>query len=167
MTMGKKKRPVRRSGLLWRLRKHLAADPGKLAVLEQTFNVYERPNLHLAIEELLNEMPQKPERMGVLTQHEYDSARLAKMSRASTARYYEAGSVEYTDVPLADGRQLACIKRALFLIREPVGPMALLVEQDPHHGTIILEAMAPDREQSERFLRRLTRLVRQDRKSVV
>lgn len=157
--MARKKRAARRSGLLWRLRKHLGRDPGKLAVLEQTFDAYQRPNLHLAMEELLKEQTEPPESMGVLTQHEYDSARLAKMSRASTARHYEAGSMEYIDVPLADGRQLACIKRALFLLREPAGPLALLVEQDYHRGSIIVEAMAPERDQSERFLRRLTRLV--------
>jgi len=157
--MAKRKPKTRRSGLLWRLRRHLGADPGKLAVLEQTFQAYERPNLHLALEELLHELKEPPECMGVLTQHEYDSARLAKMSRASTARYYEAGSVEYTDVALADGRQLACIKRALFLIRERAAPLALLVEQDRHYGSIIVEVIAGDREQSERFLRRLTRLV--------
>lgn len=161
--MARKKRAMRRSGLLWRLRRHLKQDPGKLAVLEQTFDAYERPNLHLAIEELLQEKDVNAESMGVLTQHEYDSARLAKMSRASTARYYEAGSVEYADVPLADGRQLACIKRALFLLQEQAGPLALLVESDQHHGTLIVEVMASDREQSERFLRRLTRLVRHGR----
>jgi hypothetical protein len=161
--MAKKKHKPRRSGLLWRLRRHLGADPGKLAVLEQTFQAYERPNLHLAIEELLQDLKEPPERMGVLTQHEYDSARLAKMSRASTAKYYEAGSVEYTDVALADGRQLACIKRALFLIREPAGPLTMLIEREFHHGTIIVEVMAADREQSERFLRRLTRLVHHGR----
>src|SRR5436309_1607219 len=103
--MAKKKRTSRPSGLLWRLRKHLKTDPGKLAVIEQTFDPYERPNLHLAIEEILGELSEKPERMGVLTLHDYESARLAKMARASTAKYYEAGSVEYADVPLADGRQ--------------------------------------------------------------
>jgi cell division protease FtsH len=161
--MAKKKRAVRRSGLLWRLRKHLGQDPGKLAVLEQTFEAYERPNLHLALEELLQEPGEKAERMGVLTPHEYDSARLAKLARASTARHYEAGSVEYTDVPLPDGRQLACIKRALFLVREPAGPLALLIERDQHHGTIIVEVMSCDRDQAERFLRRLTRLARHGR----
>jgi hypothetical protein len=158
--MAKQKRTTRRAGLVWRLRTHLKADPGKLAVLEQVFESYERPNLHLALGDLIREMPQKPEQMGVLTQHEYDYARLAKMSRASTAKHYEAGSVEYTDVPLADGRQLACIKRALFLIQEPAGPLALLIEQDPRWGRIIVEAMAQDREQAEDFLRLLTRRVR-------
>ena len=161
--MANKKRPVRRTGLYWRLHKHLAQYPGKLAVFEQTFEAYERPNLHLAIEELLQELKEKVERLGVLTQHEYDSARLAKMARAATAKNYESGSVEYTDVPLADGRLLACIKRALFLIREPAGALALLVEKDHHQGSIIVEVMAADPDQAERFLRRLTRLVRHGR----
>jgi cell division protease FtsH len=158
--MAKKKPTPRRIGLVWRLRGHLKADPGKLAVVEQTFDIYERPNLHLALEDLMREMPTKPEQIGVLTQHEYVSARLAKLSRASTAKYYEAGSIEYTDVALADGRQLACVKRALILIHEAAGPLALMIEQDPHTGSIIVEATAPDRDQAERFLRLLTRRVR-------
>jgi hypothetical protein len=161
--MAKKKRAGQRSGLLRRLRKHLNQDPGQLAVLEQKFEPYERPNVHLGIEEILGEASRTAERMGVLTRHAFESARLAKMARGSTAKYYEAGSVEYTDVPLADGRQLACIKRALFLVGEQAGPLALLLEQDPHFGTILVEVMAGERDQSELFLRRLTRLVRQGR----
>jgi hypothetical protein len=128
--------------------------------LEQIFESYERPNLHLALSELIREMSDEPEQMGVLTQHEYDYARLAKITRASTAKHYEAGPVEYTDVPLADGRQLACIKRALLLINEAAGPLALLIEQDQQWVRIIVEAMAPVPEQAERFLRLLTRRVR-------
>jgi cell division protease FtsH len=158
--MARQKRNARRTGLVWRLRSHLKADPGKLAVLEQIFESYERPNLHLALGELIRELRDKPEQLGVLTQHEYDYARLAKMARAATARDYETGPVEYTDVPLADGRQLACIKRALFLIHQPAGPLALLVEQELHWNRIIVEAMAPDRDQAEDFLRLLTRRVR-------
>jgi hypothetical protein len=158
--MAQKKKTPRVSGLAGRLRTHLKADPGKLPVVEQTFDGYERPNLHLALEELIQGMPQKPQRMGVLTQHEYDFARLAKLSRASTAKNYEAGAIEYSDVALADGRQLSCIKRALFLIHESTGRLALLLDQDPHWGRIIVEAMAPDRELAERFIRLLTRRVR-------
>ncbi len=161
--MANKKQAGSRRGLLRQLRKHLDRDPGKLAVLEQKFEPYERPNVHLAIEEILGEDSRTAERMGVLTRHVFDSARLAKLSRASTAKDYEAGPVEFTDVALADGRQLACIKRALFLINEPAGPLALLLEQDPHYGTIMVEATAGERDQSERFLRRLTGLVRHGR----
>jgi hypothetical protein len=48
--MAKQKRTPRRTGLVWRLRAHLKADPGKLAVVEQVYESYERPNLHLALE---------------------------------------------------------------------------------------------------------------------
>jgi cell division protease FtsH len=157
--MKKKKRTAQRSGLLGRLRKHLSCDPGKLAVVEQTFDPYERPNLHLAIEDLLKESGAKVERLGVLTQYDHDNPRLAKMSRAATSKQYETGAVEFADVPLADGRQLACIKRGLFLIKEPMGgPLALLVGLEIFQGKITVETMAPDRDQAERFLRRLSRL---------
>ncbi len=46
--MVNKKKAGSRLGLLRRLRKHLDRDPGKLAVLEQKFEPYERPNVHLA-----------------------------------------------------------------------------------------------------------------------
>ncbi|HYT94923.1 MAG TPA: hypothetical protein VEL76_39770, partial [Gemmataceae bacterium] len=65
--MATKRRAVKRSGLLWRLRRHLNADPGKLAVLEQPFASYERPNLHLAVQEIMKDLPQPPEQLGVLT----------------------------------------------------------------------------------------------------
>src|SRR5262249_51392438 len=110
---------------------------------------------------IIRDLPDPPEQLGVLMAHEYDAVRLAKLARAAFARFYEAGSVEYTDVSLPDGRQLACIKRALFLVRERSGPLALLVEQDYHQQTIIAEVMGGDREQAERFLRRLTHLTRQ------
>ena len=43
------------SGLLKRLRRHFGREPAELPVVEQSFAYYERPNLHLALEELLRE----------------------------------------------------------------------------------------------------------------
>jgi hypothetical protein len=66
--------------------------------------------------------------------------------------------VEYTDVALADGRQLACIKRGLYFLKEADGPLALLIAEDRYfHGGIYVEVMGSNRDQAERFLRRLTR----------
>ena len=53
--MPKPKRRPPRFALLAHLRRHLKVDPATLPVLEQTFSLYERPNLHLAIEELLRQ----------------------------------------------------------------------------------------------------------------
>ncbi len=159
--MAKRKRSASRSILLGRLRRHLKEDPAKLPVLDQTFATYERPNLHLAMEELQRELPEPAELVGVVARHDYETARLAKLSRETTARYYEAGPVAYTDVPLADGRQLACVKCGLYFLRDAGGPLALLLDEDRLHQTgIVVEVMAADCEQAESFLRRLTRLAR-------
>src|SRR5437016_153714 len=124
--MARKKRLVKRHSLLPRLRKHLGADPATLPVLEQNFATYERPNLHLAIEEILQELTDPHELVGIVAQIQYDLPRLSKLSRESTARYYETGPVEYTDVPLADGRHLACVKGGLYVLRDVDSPLVLL-----------------------------------------
>jgi hypothetical protein len=61
--MPKRKQTPRRTGLVWRLRGHLKADPGKLAVVEQVLESYERPNLHLALAELMGKMRHPPEQL--------------------------------------------------------------------------------------------------------
>jgi hypothetical protein len=40
-------------GFLTRLRAHFDTDPAALPVVEQDFAIYDRPNLHLTVEELL------------------------------------------------------------------------------------------------------------------
>jgi hypothetical protein len=159
--MTKKKRAAKRTTPLARLRRHLKADPAELPVVEQHFDTYERPNLHLAIEELLRALPEQAGLFGVVTQYDHESPRLARLSRAATAKRYASGPVEYTDVALADGRQLACVRCGLYLLRGGDGPLALLLTEDHYRQSgIIVEVMAADREQGERFLRRLTRLAR-------
>ena len=126
----KSKRPT--PALLRRLVKHFDADPGKLPVLEQDFAVYERPNLHLAIEDLLADAARAARLVGVVVDEEYHAVTLAKMSNARNSRHFDEGPVEYVDVPLADERTLACVKRGLHLFRDDGRPVALLVSQPPH-----------------------------------
>jgi hypothetical protein len=90
--------------LLRRLRKHFDSNPAELPVIEQSFAIYERPNLHLAIEELLLEPGRDAKLLGIIVSQEYDSVTLSKLSRKSTAKRFHHGPVEYVDVPLADGR---------------------------------------------------------------
>jgi hypothetical protein len=97
--------------LLRRLHRHLGTDPAKLQVLRQDFGDYDRPNSHLALQHILEGLAKQYEATGVVTNSDYDSIALAKLTRQSTARHYEAGPVEFVDVALADGRQLACVKR--------------------------------------------------------
>jgi hypothetical protein len=155
------KKAGKRSGLLRRLHRHLGTDPAKLQVLRQDFGDYERPNLHLAIEQILGDLAKPHEAIGVVTNSDYDSIALAKLTRQSTARNYEAGPVEYVDVALADGRQLACVKRGVYFFHEKKKPIVLLVTVgSSHFGGITIEVMAADPMIAQDFLRRLTKETR-------
>jgi hypothetical protein len=148
--------------LLRRLRKHFGADPAELPIVEQEFSLYDRPNLHLALDETLAEPGRRAEQIGVLILEQYREARLAELTRAASAKRFEEGPVKYVDVPIAGGRQLACVKRALYLLRDDDRPVALLLSEAgfAHRPAIVIEVMAPDREQAQAIVRRLTRQVK-------
>jgi cell division protease FtsH len=149
--------------LLRRLRKHFGTEPAELPVVEQQFGVHERPNLHLAIEELLSAHGRESELVGILAHEEHHSPSLARLSREAAARHFDQGPVEYFDVPLPGGRDLACVKTGLYLIGEEEGALALLVTMPrfAHPACIQVEVMASDQDQAERFLRQLQRVTRQ------
>jgi cell division protease FtsH len=159
--MSGKTRKKRRPGplLLRRLRKHFDAEPADLPVVQQTFAMHERPNLHLAIEEMLSSPTRKSELVGVLAHDEYRSPSLGRLSREASAKYFEQGPVEYVDVALPAANHLACVKSGLYLIKEEDGPLALLVTTPAHSHPPVLqvEVMASDRQRAEEFLRQLQR----------
>ncbi len=133
-----------------------------MPVVEQRFDPNDRPNLYLAIQELLDEPGRKGELVGVVKAEDYRSVSLAKLSRAAMAEEFDEGPVEYADVALPDGQQLACVKCGLWFLHDDGGPVVLLLTQDRygHPPDLITEVMAGTREAGERFLRRLTRLTR-------
>ncbi len=155
-------KPKREPPLLRRLRRHFGEDPAELPIFEQEFAVYERPNVHLALEEMFAEPQRKAEQIGILVLEQYREARLAELTRSASAKRFEMGPVKYVDVALAGGRQLACVKRALHLFQDEDKPVALLLSESEftHKPAIIVETMAGDREQAQAVLRRLTGRVR-------
>src|SRR5579885_1623673 len=116
--------------LFVRLRYHFGTDPGKLPVVEQTFEAYDRANLHLTTEELLAGSDPPPTLVGVVVPDRFSGVSLAKLSRPATARGYEEGPVEYVDVALADNQRLGCVKQGLYLFREGGRPAVLLVAEE-------------------------------------
>src|SRR5216683_5725385 len=125
-TMPGKTRKKRRSAplLVRRLRKHFDAEPADLPVVEQHFDMHDRPNLHLAIEEILAGPGQQAELVGVLALDEYRSPSLGRLSREASAKQFEQGPVEHVDVSLPGGQHLACVKSGLYLVREEDRPLA-------------------------------------------
>src|SRR5262249_44522809 len=113
------------------LRDHFGTDPAKLPVVEQSFQHYHRPNLHLAVEEMLAEPGRTPSFIGIVVSQQSDNVTLAKLSRPRSAAAFDEGPVEYADVALAGGRRLACVKRGLYRFRDGDTPVALLVAENP------------------------------------
>ncbi|HEY1381491.1 MAG TPA: AAA family ATPase [Gemmataceae bacterium] len=147
--------------LLTRLREHFAADPAQLPVVEQTFQPYHRPNLHVAVQGLLAEPGRDPALVGVVVPQEFHNVTLAKLTRPRTAAEFDQGPVEYADVDLAGDRRLACVKRGLYLFRDDGRPVALLIgDMSVFRGGLTVEVMAGDRDTAERILRRIVRETR-------
>src|ERR1700687_2057443 len=138
---------VPESSLLRRLRAHFDAEPAGLPVIQQDFAIYERPNLHLAIQELVDKPDSRPELVGIVVTDEYRGVSLSRLSREASARKFDEGPVEYVDVPLADDRQLACVKTGLQLFRDDGRPIVLLITEAgfSHSPAIRIEIMATDR----------------------
>jgi hypothetical protein len=68
----------------------------------------------------------------------------------------DLGPVQYVDVDLGPGGTLTCLQSGLMLARRESGPMVVLVatgaEFGPRAGKVGVEALAPAREDAERFL---------------
>lgn len=143
------------------LRSHFATNPAKLPVLERTYASYERANLHLAIEELAKSADAPPILTGIILK-DYDSVSLSKLTRPETAAQFDMGPVEYVDVALPSKQRLSCVKRGLYLLFFEGKPLALLISEQRHGPTpeLLVEFMAPSRENAEHFAQRLERTVR-------
>jgi cell division protease FtsH len=133
----RKKRAKAQPSLLRRLHSHFGGDPATLPVVEQQFAVYERPNLYLALEELLGEPNRRSELVGVVALAEFHASSLARLSRAGSAKQFDEGPVEYLDVALPADQHLACVKQGLYLIHEDGEPLAVLVAQEVYRHLVL------------------------------
>jgi cell division protease FtsH len=99
--------------LVGRIREHLGAEPGELAVTSAAFGVADRPNLQLALDAVL------PERdtIGLAGAHMGPMDGGFKQLFARWGRGPRSGvaPVEYVDVELGDGRVVRCLASALLL----------------------------------------------------
>lgn len=143
----------KKAALLARLSEHFDTDPKTLPVVGQDVEVYERPNMHLAIQELLGNG--RSELVGIVD-FDYEVT-LARIARQSSAREFDEGPVEYFDISLAGGRRLACVKSGIYLFEDDGNKCVLLVGEKrySHPPKLRVEVMAAERKASEGFLRKL------------
>ncbi|MCH5375025.1 MAG: hypothetical protein JJ992_13700, partial [Planctomycetes bacterium] len=144
---------AKKSPLFSRLRDHFGTDPAQLPVLEQSYRFYDRPNLHLAVEDLSQSADEPPVLIGIVFTEDYHSVSLSKLTRPATAKEYDEGPVEYVDEPLPGKQRLSCVKRGLYLYRIDGKPLALLVSEQLYGRSpgIGAESMAPLKEHAEVF----------------
>lgn len=150
----------KKPALLLRLQQHFHSDPAKLPVIEQTYAIYERANLHLALEELTD--PDTLVLVGIVVEEDYRGVSLSKFSRPDSAKDFDEGPVEYVDEPLPNHQRLSCVKRGLYCFHVADQPIALLISElsfGPRTG-VRVEIMASSKELGEQLAQRLTRLVR-------
>lgn len=154
--------PATPPALFVRLRDHFDCDPAGLQVVEQQFDGHERPNLHLALEDLVRSADPAAVLLGIVSPDDYHHPTLSKLSNEVQAAHFPEGPVQYLDVALAADRRLACVKCGLYLFTHQEQPLALLVSPGFHPllPNLTVEVMAADREHAERFVRRLTRETR-------
>src|SRR5687767_2941670 len=114
------------------LRAHFGKDPSKLPVVETLFGFHERPNLHLALQDLLDRPERKSRLTGIILSEHYETVSLSKLSKPNSAKPFEEGPVEYADVAIGPDRKLACVKRGLYLFKREGSPAALLVSEQQY-----------------------------------
>src|SRR5262245_3528876 len=131
--MAKKAKSPAKSAVVRKLTRHLGTDPAALPVLQQEFATYDRPNLHLAIEEMLRPARGQIELFGLVRSHDYESVHLSKLSRHETAAEFQIGPVEFLDVALPGDQKLACVKRGVYLFQFERKPVAMLVAPQSYH----------------------------------
>jgi hypothetical protein len=150
----------KKANLFNRLHKHFSSDPAHLPVVLEDIDVYERPNLHVAIAELLDGSQDQSALVGIVD-FDYEVS-LARLSRESSAKEFDEGPVAFTDVPLANGEKLACVKEGLYFFENDGQRVVLLVTSRRHSypAKIGVEVMTPEREHSEKILRKLMSLTR-------
>lgn len=134
-----------------KVREHFGADPSKLAIVAEKFNVSDHANLHLAIEAFVT----APERTFALVGITSEAAAFMGISLAQLVsggsmmrgEYATEGPVAYTNVALDGDRVLACTQLGLYMVAEGDARLAILIQgsRERYDSTVKVEVMAADR----------------------
>ena len=151
--------PQPESPLLQRLTEHFDADPADLPVVTRPLQPWDRPNLQVAIEAWLEDRDH--EVIGLPTMHGY-RASLAELVRGSEwGETAQNVGVEHVEVPLGEHESVTCVQAGLWLVDDGVEPLVIVLRSVDHGGgeELGLEVMAREREDAERVLAELRRLM--------
>jgi hypothetical protein len=151
----------REPSLLQQLSQHFGGPLVSLPVLQRNFEVYERPNVHLAIEQLARESAPGFRLIGIVSGEDYTEINLAKLTHPDTADRFREGPVQYADQAIDLDASLACVQCGLYTLHFGEEPVVILLTTPiySHRGGLIVQVMAKTREVAEQVMRRITREV--------
>ncbi|WP_437278661.1 AAA family ATPase [Sorangium sp. So ce375] len=149
-----------------KLRDHFALDPAALPIVEASFPEYDRPNVQVALDGMLEEGGRSHALLGLIGRGAYDRIRLGQLATATEAGLFEGGPsigpVEYKTVDLDAGQKVSCLQCGLLLVHTPERLAVLVGGSDrPWDGGLTVSVMAPEREAGERFLAKLRQTMRE------
>lgn len=153
--------------LVERLHAHLGRDLASLAVVAESFDVYDHPNLQVALDAYLTGAGRSADLVGITAQNKrFMSFALSDlMSADGTGVRVGVGPVDYINFHLEDDRVLPCIQFGLLLItaeRQPIVAFVAGQEQmGPRGERVRFEVAAAERPIAEAFLRDIRALMRE------
>jgi ATPase family associated with various cellular activities (AAA) len=142
-----------------RLRDHFGTEPVDLPVVARGMQIWDRPNLQVAIDAWTP--GRDVELVGLPVMQGY-RAGLAELVRGSEwLAAIRLGAVEHVTVPLGEHESITCVKSGLWLVRDGDGPLVLMLKSEDFGPgeNLSLEVMATDRDRAETVLAEVWRLM--------
>jgi hypothetical protein len=158
--------PIDEPPVLGRLRGHFGTDPGVLPILTHTFAGYDHANLQRAVDEWTAAHSRTREVLGVVSPNRmYQRLTLSTLvANNALAEHVSFGPVEYETVDIGTGEPISCLTSGLLLLTDGESRLAALVQGPTMHRRfdpgVVVEVLAANREDAERFLHELRSTVR-------
>ncbi len=106
-----------------KIKDHLGGDPATYPILSEEFEIWNHPNLHLALESYTSSAGRSVKLLGIQGGIlNFGGISLAEIVTPKTMAGFaglggaKEGPVQYMNVDLADGKKLACVQGALYLV---------------------------------------------------
>jgi len=142
---------------------HLGSEPAALPVVRASFGVYERPNLHVALEAWREGEGRGCKIVGMSSEHGYRMG-IAELAQRGGSHGFvvEPGPIEYATVRVGE-RTLVCVSAGLFFLRDGEAPLVALLGSTDHgmQQTLDIQVMTSERSIADAFLGELRALMAQ------
>jgi len=145
-----------------RLREHFGEDPRELPIVMRPLQLWDRPNLQVAVDAFLE--GRRAELIGLVVMRPFPVG-LGELARggAALAGSVAVGAPEHIAIPLGDDDRVTCLRSGLWFVGGDDDERLAIMLSSADRGfggeQISLEVMAPDRDRAEAVVGELWRLM--------